>query len=52
MEKVKEKNEKANEIALEKIKEEIEKIKYGSVTAVIQDGKVVQVDTNTKIRLL
>lgn len=56
MEKVKEKNreanEKANAIALEKVKEEIKKIKYGSVTAVVQEGKIIQIDTNTKIRLI
>lgn len=56
MEKVKEKNsgtnEKANLIALEKVAEEIKKIKYGSVTAVVQEGKIVQIDTNTKIRLI
>lgn len=57
MEKLKEKNqdinEKAstNEFAWKKMKEEIGRIKYGSVTAVIHEGKIVQIDTNTKIRL-
>lgn len=56
MEKLKEKkqevNEKANAFALEKVAEEIRKINYGSVTVVIQEGKIVQIDTSTKIRLV
>lgn len=50
MENEKEKNADANEKALQKIKEEIEKIQFGSVTAVIHDGQIIQVDTNTKLR--
>lgn len=55
MEKINERSrnayEKANAEALRKMKEEIEKINYGSVTAVIHEGKIVQIDTSTKIRL-
>lgn len=29
----------------------VNNIKYGSVTLVIQDGKIIQVDTQEKIRL-
>lgn len=36
---------------LRQLKEQIEHIQYGSVTVVIHGGKVVQLDTNTKIRL-
>lgn len=53
MENVKEKDRGSNEntTAFEKMKKEIENIKYGSVTAVIQEGKIVQLDTTAKIRL-
>jgi len=33
------------------IKEMIETIKYGTVSVVIQDGKIVQIEKNEKIRL-
>lgn len=36
---------------LKQLKEQIGHIQYGSVTVVIHGGKVVQLDTNTKIRL-
>lgn len=36
---------------LQKLFEIIKTIKYGSVTLVIQDGKVVQIDRNEKVRL-
>lgn len=36
---------------LEKLLESIKHIKYGSVTLVIQDGRVVQIDKNEKVRL-
>jgi hypothetical protein len=29
----------------------LENIKYGSITLVIQDGKIIQVDSQEKIRL-
>ncbi len=34
----------------EQIREKIENVKYGSVMIQIHDGKIVQVETNTKIR--
>lgn len=40
-----------DEQMLQKIRTEIERIQYGSVTVVIHDGKIVQLDTNTKTRL-
>lgn len=33
------------------IKETLASIRYGTVTLVVQDGKVIQVDKNEKIRL-
>lgn len=38
-------------ITLQQIKEEIEKIQFGSVTIVVHEGKIVQIDTSTKKRL-
>lgn len=35
---------------LKKIKELIETIQYGSVTIVVQDSKVIQIEKNEKIR--
>ena len=52
MEKANEKKQETYAAALEKIEEEIKQIEYGSVTAVIQDGKVIQIDTNKKTRLI
>jgi hypothetical protein len=39
------------EETLEKIKETVASVKYGTVTLVIQDGHVVQIEKNEKIRL-
>lgn len=36
---------------IKELEEQLEKIRYGSITLVIQDGKVVQIDTSTKTRL-
>ncbi|OOM14354.1 YezD family protein [Clostridium saccharobutylicum] len=36
---------------LEEILKMINKIKYGSVTLIIQDGIIIQVDKNEKIRM-
>lgn len=36
---------------LNKIKEFIETIKFGSVNIIIQDGKIVQIDKSEKIRI-
>ena len=40
-----------SEEELRKIKEFIETIKYGSVNIIIQDGKIIQIDKNEKIRI-
>ncbi|MBR1744212.1 MAG: YezD family protein [Lachnospiraceae bacterium] len=42
---------KKEEAYIEKIKKLVKEIKYGSVTLIIQDGKVIQIDKNEKIRL-
>ena len=34
-----------------KIRETLKAIRYGTVTLVIQDGQVIQIDKNEKIRL-
>ncbi|WP_332649006.1 YezD family protein [Lysinibacillus sp. 54212] len=39
------------EAALENIKEMLATIKFGTITLVIQDGLVVQIEKNEKIRL-
>ena len=36
---------------LEEIEKYIKEIRYGSVTVIIQDGKVIQIDKTEKIRL-
>ena len=36
---------------LAQIKEYIESVKYGSINIIIQDGKIIQMDKNEKIRL-
>lgn len=36
---------------LENIKEMLKTIQYGAITLVIQDGHIVQIDKNEKIRL-
>lgn len=41
-----------DELVMKQIKEQIEKIQYGSVTVVVHGGKIVQLDTNAKIRLI
>lgn len=52
MEETRDENIKMDEQVLKKIQEEVRKIQYGSVTIVVHGGKVVQLDTNTKIRLV
>lgn len=36
---------------IEKVAQIVERIKYGNVTLIIQDGKVIQIDKTEKIRL-
>jgi hypothetical protein len=33
------------------VKEMVEQVKYGQIVIVVQDGKVVQIEQNKKIRL-
>lgn len=35
----------------QQINEYIKKIRYGSITLVIQDGKVIQIESHEKVRL-
>lgn len=35
----------------DRVKESLRKIKYGSVTLVIQDGKVIQIESHEKTRI-
>ena len=36
---------------LERIKEYVETIRYGNVNIIIQDGRIVQIEKNEKIRV-
>ena len=36
---------------IKKIVEFVESVKYGSVNIIIQDGKIVQIEKNEKLRL-
>jgi hypothetical protein len=36
---------------LEEILKMVEEVKYGSITLIIQDGVIIQVDKNEKIRM-
>ncbi len=40
----------SNELEL-KVREALKTIRYGTVTLVIQDGRVIQIDKSEKIRL-
>ncbi|WP_042477380.1 YezD family protein [Bacillus ndiopicus] len=40
-----------SEVTCESIKEMLETIKFGTITLIIQDGHVVQIEKNEKIRL-
>ncbi len=40
----------SNELEL-KVREALKAIRYGTVTLVIQDGRVIQIDKSEKIRL-
>lgn len=41
-----------SEETLRKIKEFIEDIRFGSVTIIVQDGKVIQLEKQEKMRLI
>lgn len=36
---------------LKKIREFLETIQYGSVTVIVQDGKIIQIEKNEKVRI-
>ncbi|WP_455717086.1 YezD family protein [Anaerosporobacter sp.] len=36
---------------MNKIREFLETIQYGSVTVIVQDGKIIQIEKNEKVRL-
>lgn len=40
-----------SEDIIEKLVKNIRDIKYGSVTIIIQDGKIVQIERNEKLRM-
>lgn len=44
--------ESISEKDLNKLLDMLKVVKYGSVTLVIQDGKVVQIEKNEKVRLV
>ena len=43
--------DKNNQEEVKKVLQMIETIKYGSVTVIIQDGKIVQIEKNEKLRI-
>lgn len=40
-----------NEKDLQKIIEFIESIQFGSITVIVQDGRIVQIEKNEKVRM-
>ena len=46
----KEKNQQVEEV-FEKIKTLLDDLKFGSITLIVQDGKVIQIEKNEKVRL-
>ncbi|MER1986881.1 MAG: YezD family protein [Solibacillus sp.] len=45
------KKENNTDVVLENIKASLETLKYGTITLVVQDGVVIQIEKNEKIRL-
>ena len=43
-------NEVSDAKTWQRIKEQVNKVEYGNVNITIHDGKIVQVETSTKIR--
>ncbi len=39
------------DVGLAKVKEIIKDIRFGNVTLIIQDGKIIQIDKTEKVRL-
>jgi hypothetical protein len=44
-------NQEAFEEVVENVRSMLKTMKYGSITVVVQDGKVVQLEKNEKVRL-
>jgi hypothetical protein len=44
-------NQETFEEVVENVKSMLKTMKYGSITVVVQDGKVVQLEKNEKVRL-
>lgn len=44
-------SEKVSDVTLEVVKKIVSEIEYGSITLIIQDGVIVQIDRNEKIRI-
>ncbi|MGN0275843.1 MAG: YezD family protein [Hominisplanchenecus sp.] len=42
---------KVGEEDLKRIKEYIESVRFGTVTVIVQDGNIVQLERNEKVRL-
>lgn len=42
---------KVSDEALKKIIELIQSVRFGSVVVIVQDGKIVQIEKNEKVRL-
>ncbi|MGM0854085.1 MAG: YezD family protein [Bacillota bacterium] len=48
----KEKNQEAeNDVVVEKITSMLKTMSFGSITIVVQDGKVIQLEKNEKVRI-
>ncbi|MCK6258445.1 YezD family protein [Fictibacillus sp. KIGAM418] len=43
-------NGKSQEEIFEQLKEMLNSIKYGSITLIVQDGKLIQLEKNEKVR--
>ena len=47
-----EKDDKLSDELERSIRDVLKEIRYGTLTLVVQDGKVIQIDKNEKIRLI
>lgn len=44
-------NEEQLELVIERLREMLKTMNYGSVTLIVQDGKVIQLEKNEKVRI-
>ncbi|PLR69688.1 MULTISPECIES: YezD family protein [Bacillaceae] len=44
-------NEDHLEVVMERLREMLKTMNYGSVTLIVQDGKVIQLEKNEKVRI-